>query len=141
MTSVGFYRINGNAEARRPLVCQLTAKAFNQGMNVLILTENTVQTLEFDELLWSFNHSGFLPHVQGTETDGPISITHEDNPGHHHGLLINLQAEIPGWLASFERAIEIIFDDQEVIQQKRLNFEFYKNRGYPLKFYDLSNKA
>ena len=140
MTSVGFYKIPGNAGARLPLVCQLTAKAFHQGMTVLIYTENAAQTAELDELLWGFISHSFLPHCQGTESESTISITHEDNPGHHHGLLINLQPEIPGWLASFERAVEIIFDNQEVIQQKRLNFEFYKNRGYPLKFYDLGNK-
>ena len=79
-------------------------------------------------------------HAIESKPVSAIAINHDDDPGEHHGLLINLSQETPGWFSRFEKAIEIVYDDQRIIELKRERFSFYKHRGYPLNFHDLSNK-
>ena len=58
----------------------------------------------------------------------------------HHQILVNLLPEIPSWFSRFERVIEIIYKQADYEQAKRNNFRFYKERGYPLSFHDLTKQ-
>ena len=138
MTHINFYRINGGLDDAIKLACQLTEKALQQGMMVLLHAEESNVSEQLDQLLWSFKPSSFIPHkLEDTPTEA-ISISHHDNPGEHHGLLINLGNSTPNWFSRFEKTIEIVYDDQQVIEQKREQYGFYKNRGYPMKYHDLT---
>ena len=92
-----------------------------------------------DDHLWSFKPTAFIPHGKGID-QAPIALSCADEPGEHHHILINLLPSIPTWFSRFERVIEIIYQDEQFQQSKRDNFLFYKQRGYPLEFHDLSNK-
>ena len=140
MTNINFYKISGGLSESLMLSCQLTEKAFQQGLPVLLHTGDEDVSRQLDDLLWSFRPTAFLPHAIESTPVSPIAINHDDDPGEHHGLLINLAKETPGWFSRFEKAIEIVYDDQQVIELKRERFSFYKHRGYPLNFHDLSNK-
>ncbi|MBG57442.1 MAG: DNA polymerase III subunit chi [Porticoccus sp.] len=140
MTNINFYKINGGFNESLMLACQLTEKAFQQGLQVLLHTGDKDVSQQLDDLLWSFRPTAFLPHAIESKPASAIAINHSDDPGEHHGLLINLSEETPGWFSRFEKAIEIVYDDQRVIESKRERFSFYKHRGYPLNFHDLSNK-
>ena len=59
----------------------------------------------------------------------------------HYQLLINLCHEIPEWFSRFERIIEIVNSNKSYQDSKRENFQFYKDRGYPLGFYDLTKRT
>ena len=138
MTGINFYRIHGGFDAALKLACQLTEKAFHQGHAVLLHTEDENISTQLDNLLWAFKPTAFLPHQKGLETQSSISICHQNEPGDHHGLLINLTSDTPSWFSRFEKTIEIVYDDQTVIENKRERFSFYKSRGYPLNYYDLT---
>lgn len=138
MTHINFYRINGDFDAALKLACQLAEKAFQQGMTTLIHTGDSTVSEQLDQLLWSFKPSAFLPHEVEVFPAANIAISHQDEPGDHHGLLINLQSSTPNWFPRFEKAVEIVYDDDQVIKQKREQFSFYKHRGYPMKYHDLT---
>ena len=139
MTKINFYRINGGREDALKLACQLGEKATQQGMSVLFHTDrNTAEA--FSQLLWSFRSSAFIPHSLGSDSGDAIAISSEDEPGEHHGLLISLKPETPKWFSRFEKAIEIVYDDQQVITSKREAYRHYKSRGYPLQYHDLSKQ-
>ena len=138
MTSINFYRINGDFNAAMTLACQLTEKAFQQGLTVLLHTPEAKASEQLNTQLWSFKPSSFLPHELEDLPTTTLSISHQDDPGEHHGLLINLRTSTPGWFSRFEKVIEIVYDDQQVIEQKRERYGFYQNRGYPLKYHDLT---
>lgn len=140
MTNINFYKISGGFSESLILACQLTEKAFQQGLQVLLHTDSEDVSRQLDDLLWSFRPTAFLPHAVEPVPASAIAINHTDEPGDHHGLLINLTRDTPGWFSRFEKAIEIVYDDQQVIEQKRTRFSFYKHCGYPLNFHDLSNK-
>lgn len=139
MTHINFYRINGNFDAVLKLACQLTEKAYQHGLTVLLHTPESSISKLLDEQLWRFKPSSFLPHTQENNPKEAISISHQNEPGKHHGLLINLGNNIPDWFSRFEKAIEIVYDDQQTIDQKRDRYSFYKNRGYPIKYHDLTS--
>lgn len=138
MTQVNFYKLAGNFEAALALACRLTEKAYQRGLPVLLHTPDEETSKRLDELLWSFKPTSFLPHAIEAVPESPIAISHGDDPGEHHGILINLAGEAPGWFSRFEKTIEIIYDDQQVIEEKRARWAFYNHRGYPLQYHDLS---
>jgi len=138
MTQVNFYRINGGFDAALTLACQLAEKAFHQGLSVLLHTSDSSTSEKLSCQLWAFKPSSFLPHQVEDSPTETIAISHHDNPGEHHGLLINLGNNTPEWFSRFEKAVEIVYDDQQLIEQKRERYSFYNNRGYPLKYHDLT---
>lgn len=138
MTQINFYRINGNFDAALLLACQLTEKAFQQDLSVLLHTPDASASEQLSSQLWAFKPSSFLPHLIEDSPTETIAISHHDNPGEHHDLLINIGNNTPGWFSRFEKAVEIVYDDQQVIEQKRERYSFYNNRGYPLKYHDLT---
>ncbi len=140
MTHIGFYKIAGDAQAALRFACQLTEKAFKQQMTVLIHTVGETQSEQLSHLLWSFSPVSFLPHGLEASPISGIAISHENEPGDHHGFLINLTNRVPGWFSRFERAAEIVYDEHQVIENKREHFKFYKDRGYPIQYHDLGQQ-
>ena len=139
MTDVSFNKLSGDLQVALALVCQLAQKALKSNQQVLCLVDNNETAEQLNKMLWDFQASSFVPHGIGAEQT-PIAITVDSNPADHHSILINLQAEIPTWFSRFERVMEIIYQQPEYEQAKRDNFKFYKERGYPLSFHDLSEK-
>ena len=139
MTSVSFYKLSGNLQVALALVCQLTQKAMAANQQVLCLVADNDSAQQLDKLLWDFQASAFVPHGIGNQLH-PIAITVDSDPGEHHGILINLRSQIPTWFSRFERVMEIIYAQPDYEQAKRENFKFYKERGYPLSFHDLTEK-
>jgi DNA polymerase-3 subunit chi len=139
MTDVSFYKLSGNLQVALALVCQLAQKALKTNQQVLCLVADNESAEQLNKMLWDFQASSFVPHGIGAD-QMPVAITVDSTPGDHHSILINLQAEIPTWFSRFERVMEIIYQQPEYEQAKRDNFKFYKERGYPLSFHDLSEK-
>ena len=137
MTSVSFYKLAGDQQVALSLVCQLIQKSLKQNQQVLCLVPDNAVAQQLDEKLWGFQTTAFVPHALGVD-NAPVAISVEKEPGEHHQVLINLQAEIPTWFSRFDRVVEIIYPQPEYEQSKRDNFKFYKERGYALSFYDLS---
>lgn len=92
-----------------------------------------------DNKLWTYSKTSFVPHGLSAASL-PVAISTDTSPGEHHQLLINLDSATPSWFSRFERVIEIVYGDQIYRQAKRDNFSYFKDRGYPLEFFDLSDK-
>lgn len=139
MTKVGFYKLLGDQQAAFKLVCQLIKKACHAQQQVLCLAPDRNTAEQLDYMLWEFEPTVFIPHGRGVD-QFPVAIITEPEPGDHHQILINLQHQIPSWFSRFDRVIEVIYPQTDYEQAKRDNFRFYKERGYPLSFHDLSKK-
>ena len=136
MTKVDFYILEQQqGEARNRFACRLAEKAWQQGNKVYIHTESAEQSRRLDELLWTFRAGSFVPHSldDATEADSsPIHIGHGEELRHHDEVLINLAPEVPLFFSRFERVAEVVDQDEQVKQQGRERFRFYRDRGYPL---------
>ena len=137
MTKISFYKLN-NDFIPLGFVCALIKKAHYSSQKVLCQVPNQRIAESLDNLLWTKDTVSFIPHGVGS-TNMPIAISTDPLPGDHYQLLINLCAEIPKWFSRFERIIEIVNSDKKDQYSKRENFQFYKDRGYPLAFFDLTN--
>ena len=139
MTNITIYKLAGGQTVMHGLLCQLLQKAQSRNQQVLCQLPDQAAVDVLDDHLWSFEPTAFIPHGKGID-QAPIALSCADEPGEHHHILINLLPSIPTWFSRFERVIEIIYQDEQFQQSKRDNFLFYKQRGYPLEFHDLSDK-
>lgn len=137
MTNVSFYKLAGNQQVALALACQLIQKSLQAQQQVLCLVPDHATAQQLDEQLWSFQNTAFVPHAIGID-NAPVAISVDPEPGDHHQILINLQAQIPTWFSRFDRVMEIIYAEPSYEQAKRDNFKFYQQRGYALSFHDLS---
>jgi len=135
MTRVDFYILRSTGpEARLQFACRLTEKAWSQHQRVYIHAPDAPAATRLDLLLWTFRPGSFVPHQlnDATGTDCPVLIGHGDEPAAHHGVLVNLDEEVPLFFSRFERVVEIINQDENVRQTGRNRFRFYRDRGYDL---------
>lgn len=130
MTRVFFYEFDGGLGAVLALSCRLLAKAHAQGLDALVHCPDAALVERLEVLLWAQPATGFLPHSRVPDRRSPITLGAGD-PGHHHGLLINLAPVAPGWFSRFERLAEFVHgDDPEQRARMRERFRFYRDRGY-----------
>ncbi|HET8808545.1 MAG TPA: DNA polymerase III subunit chi [Methylophaga sp.] len=142
MTRVSFYILKSqDIHSRQQIACRLAEKAWREGHQVFIYTENAQQSAAMDEALWAFRPESFVPHQileSANPVVAPVLISHDNTPPPRlMDVLINLNAEQPMFFSQFERLAEIIDDDEQVKQQGRQRYKFYQDRGYPLETHHL----
>jgi len=141
MTQVDFYQID-SGEDTFSFCCRLVSKAWRQGNHVYIHTSDRNQAEKLDTCLWSFRAESFVPHsILENESDDnseQVGIGYKDNPGRHQDVLVNLSEEIPDFFSRFKRVAEIVPFEKGARESARKNFQFYKDRGYPIKYHNLT---
>ena len=92
MTKVDFYT---GSEDRLRTACQLSHKAMQNGLRVLLHVPDDSTADKLDKLLWHYPPTAFMPHCLSTETDAvtlPVVIG-RDETFPHSELLISLHNE------------------------------------------------
>ena len=149
MTKVDFY--TGSKDKLRT-ACQLSHKAMQNGMCMVISTHDAATADALDKLLWHYPATAFIPHCRNDaaqtvpisaepaeESKWPVVLSHGSDKFPHHDLLISLHNECVPFFSRFERVIEIIGADAEDSRLGRERFKFYRDRGYELRHIDLAN--
>ena len=143
MTQVDFYF---NAADLFQVTQRLIAKALKAKPNATVVVAGSTAALQaFDDYLWSFDASSFVPHVfasdaLSTKTNVLLTVGNEALPHSHYGLMVNFGASVPEHFSRFERLIELVASDEESKIRGRERFSFYKQCGYPMSHLDLSKK-
>ena len=142
MTQIDFYILKSpQGNNRLAFACRLVEKVYKQGYGILIHTEDSRQSEEMDDLLWTWRQGSFIPHEVLDRSDqitAPIVINHQpdvDIPINQ--VLINLASEVPKFFSHFERVTEIVDHDEKTRQSARQRYRFYQDRGYPLASHDI----
>ena len=143
MTRVDFYIIEqGSEKAIETFICRLTEKAYSQNNSVYIHTMDELHSTSFDDLLWTFSETSFIPHQLATpqNSEKTVLIGHATTTGlaHHHDVLINLHHQAPSFFSQFERVAEIISNDETSKVKGRERYQFYRDRGYALETHKIS---
>ncbi len=111
--------------------CRLAHKAWRAGFMTFIRCSDAQQQQELDDLLWSFRRQSFIPHELHSENaTAPVLIGLNQQPQAKSGVLINLHNEISAHLDCFNRVIEIVNQEPELLQICRQNFVRYRELGY-----------
>ncbi|MGC2166731.1 MAG: DNA polymerase III subunit chi [Gallionella sp.] len=140
MTKIDFY--TGSDDKLRT-ACQLSHKAMQNSLRVLLHVADESTADKLDKLLWHFPPTSFLPHCRSGDADAtnfPVVIGHEESFPHFE-LLISLHSDCVNFFSRFERVIEIVTTDPEDAKLGRERFSFYRDRGYEMRHFDLRKKA
>ena len=132
MTRIEFYVLPGEQpDARLETACKLALKGWRHGLPVFLRCADAQQCRELDELLWTFRADTFLPHNLHVEDPlAPVVIGMNEAATQENGLLINLAGDISPHLPQFQRIIEIIDQQPELLAGGRENFRSYRQRGF-----------
>ena len=135
MSRVDFYVLSQDSpDARQRFACRLAEKAAEQGHRVYLQTASLGDAQRLDDLLWSFNERGFLPHELSTGS-GPshpkvmVLVGAVAAPPDHRQLLINLTDALPAELESYARIAEIVDTDATRKQLSRERYKVYREKG------------
>ncbi len=141
MTEISFYTF---AENRLAVARQLAAKAAARGLRVMIYAPDTKVADAIDTLLWTTPPQSFLPHCRDTHSlaaETPMLIGELVDAVTQADVMINLHHERPPAFSRFQRLLEIVSTDAEDVEQGRLRYRFYRERGYALTTVDLRSAA
>lgn len=141
MTRIDFYLLDREGDqAKQHFACRLTNKAYNQGRQVYVYTENEAQSRRLDDILWTFHPGAFVPHSLAGDIDHSppaVVIGHQAPPPSQHDLLVSLRSDTPQGFSQFQRVAEVVSGHDNDKQQARDRFRFYRDRGYTLKTHNV----
>lgn len=144
MTHIDFYILSKQALFDRQIfACQLTERALLSGHKVLLYLEDKQSASAMNQLLWEWKPEAFIPHApfinhqDATKHIEPVMLGWEEHIGEHFDILINLAQNVPNRFSQFERLLEIVVQEPEVLQKSRDKYRFYKHRGFYIKNNDL----
>ncbi len=141
MTKIDFYT---GSEDKLRTACQLSHKAMQNGLRVLLHAPDAATAEALDSLLWHYPATAFIPHCRCDEAgaaDMPVVLGHDGAALPHGELLISLHSACLPFFSRFERLIEIVGQDAEDVRLGRERFGFYRDRGYEMRHFDLRKKA
>ena len=139
MTHIDFYILHdNNRQAQLYFACRLIEKAHRLGQDIFIACNTPAHAEELNQLLWTYNPESFIPHaLLSANNNEIIEIGDITSCGQHHQLLINLSGHIPDYFSRFERLIEIVVQDENMLQYTREHWAHYKQRGYPINAHNI----
>ncbi len=140
MTNIRFY--SGAGDKLRT-ACQLSHKAIQNGMRVIVHTPDETAAGTLDKLLWHYPPIAFMPHCRSSEAAAatmPVVLDTQGESFPHSEMLISLHTACLPFFSRFEQVIEIVSLDEEDVRLGRERFSFYRDRGYQIDHFDLRVK-
>lgn len=139
MTRIDFYQIETDIDPLQ-FACRLLDKVYRLGHQIHVHTANESETLELDDLLWTFRPERFIPHsAYSSDHAAPIRICHQSEPLLHQDVLVNLSGTIPPFFSRFDRVAEVVPKAESARANARENYKHYKARGYPIAYHKMSS--
>ncbi len=138
------------APDRLRMACEVVGKHYLAGRQLVVYTQDRQRLARFDQLLWGFDATAFIPHVQADDplagqtavllaADAPALLLAQAD--RRQSWLINLDLNCPPGSEKFERILEIVsnHDDDKLAARER--WRQYKEAGHDLHAHDVSGKA
>lgn len=140
MTQVFFYH---GASDRIAAACALLGGAYAKKKAMLVYAVDPDVASSLDRMLWTHAALSFVPHCRADSplaAETPILITDKLDTIAQDERLMNLSRDIPPGFARFESLIEVVGQDEEDRSAARERVKFYKDRGYDVRYFDLSDR-
>ncbi len=130
-----------DSDTRRRFLCKVLEKAHGLGHRIYIRAADETAARQLDELLWDYRSDAFLPHsLIAEQLDSPIEIGYGDSLPQHRDLYVNMAFEANELSLSFERIIEVVIQQDDILQASRDNYRQYQQRGYEIHMNDMRRK-
>ena len=140
MTQVFFYH---GASDRLAAACALLSGAYAKKKPMLVYASEPEVASGLDRMLWTHSALSFVPHCRADSplaAETPILITDNLESIPQDERLMNLSRDIPHGFSRFESLIEVVGQDEEDRTAARDRVKFYKDRGYEVRYFDLSKR-
>lgn len=132
---VDFYLLNQSVpDGKLRTACRLSKKVVSGGLTAYIRTGDTEQAGRLDDLLWTFEDIGFIPHrLDGDEGDpAPVLIGCAPPRENPPDLLIALGGNMPDHFQVYKRIAEVVDATDEDRRSARQRYKHYKDHGCKL---------
>lgn len=140
MTQIFFYH---NASDRIGAMAALIGKAFAQKKPLLVYAPDPESAGTLDRHLWIHPSTGFVPHVRHNSPlagETPVLIAASLDEPAQSERLFNLSNDVPPGFSRFTSLIEVVGRDEDDRIAGRERVKFYKDRGYAIKYFDLTER-
>ncbi|MDO3382686.1 DNA polymerase III subunit chi [Gilvimarinus algae] len=140
MTRVDFYILpTAEPEHRLGFISRLVAKALRQRRQILIACDSDESAAGLEHALLHEQPESYIPFRRANEPDHqePVIIAVEQDCGEQHDLLISLGPQLPDYFSRFQRLIEVVVQEPQILEQTRKHWAFFKERGYPVHHHKL----
>jgi DNA polymerase-3 subunit chi len=126
--------------------CRLVRKVLASGAQALILGDATLLR-RVDAALWAEEAAGFTPHAMA---DAPAPVASRSpvllaaqvpTDLARQSVLINMTDQLPDDPHARDRVIELVSADEQAIQDARVRWKSYKQRGFELVNHDVRQRA
>jgi len=136
---VDFYVLDHSSEdERRRFAARLLDKIQKLGKSAMVLVPDADAAAEMDRLLWEFPPESFLPHAQAGTDDAPILIGPAALWEQARGdVIINLRLEPVKSADKWERLVEIVVQEPQVLDATRRHYKFYRSQGFQIESHTL----
>jgi DNA polymerase-3 subunit chi len=140
------------APDRLRMACQVVARHYAKGRQLLVYSSDTRVLGRFDRMLWSFDPASFVPHVGMNDelaAQTPVLLASQaieswpgpSGPALSAVWLLNLDPNGPPNPEKFERILEIVSNEESDRQAARQRWIHYKAAGLSLHAHDVSGNA
>ncbi|MBL8416802.1 MAG: DNA polymerase III subunit chi [Dechloromonas sp.] len=140
MTQVFFYH---GASDKIAAACALLGGAYAKKKPMLVFAPEKEVADNVDRSLWTQSALGFIPHCRADSplaAETPILITDNLDQLPQDERLMNLSQVIPPGFSRFQSLIEVVGRDEADRESARERVKFYKDRGYDVRYFDLSER-
>lgn len=139
MPEVSFYF---NVPHRQGYACRWLRRALREPgvVKPIVVVADGAESKAFDQLLWTFDPVGFVPHVRAVDVHAltprlastPIRLV-ESLEGADAGWVLNLGPGVPQGVERFDHVIEIVSRDEDDRRTARDRWKAYKALGFNMK--------
>jgi len=140
LTQVFFYH---GAADRIAAACALLGGAYAKKKPMLVFAPEKEVAGSVDRMLWTHPALGFVPHCRADSplaAETPILIADSLETIAQDERLMNLSQVIPPGFSRFASLIEVVGQDDADREAARDRVKFYKDRGYEVRYFDLSER-
>jgi DNA polymerase-3 subunit chi len=136
-----FYQLKSDDPASRyPLLCRLLEKCLDAGQQVYIICDDEAEALHLNQYIWAFKPDSFIPHVCAhEEVNAAVVLGHRSTLGtalpDHREICINLGPQLAP--EPFERVIELVVQDADMLQTAREHYAKYSQLGRTMQYHKL----
>lgn len=136
-----------NADHRLRAACHSIQKHYIVGNQIIVYTQDLKRLEHFNNLLWGFQTTAFIPHAYCHEpisNQAPIILSNQ-SPDLLLGILnkpwlLNLDLACPPSAEKFERILEIVSNHEQDKDAARSRWMQYTEMGFDVRGHNLQQK-
>ena len=136
MTRVDFHF---NTPDKLGYACRLLRKVTRAGHRAVVFSDDKETLQAFDQLLWTFSTTDFVPHVMDSSdlaAQTPVVLSSQPSNTGHDDIIVNIGHTTPPDFGRFQRLLELVGQDEQDRIAARDRWRFYRDRGYPIERHD-----